>query len=87
MEIFVAGVNRIREIQGLTQEQLSQMIPEGKRGTVSSWLRGRTKFPKERMGDFAIALNVSIEEITHVGREEKKKPTNDGSDGSCLCPN
>lgn len=73
LEIFVAGVNRIRSIKGLTQEQLANKIPGGKRGTVSSWLRGRTRFPKERMADFSTALNIPVEEIIKVGREEQAK--------------
>ena len=71
MEIFVAGVNHIRKIKGLTQEDLADLIPGGKRGTVSSWLRGRTKFPKERVGEFSDALCVSVEDIMQAGRENK----------------
>nr|WP_321399392.1 helix-turn-helix transcriptional regulator [uncultured Desulfobacter sp.] len=71
MEIFVAGINRIRSIKGLSQENLADKIPGGKRGTVSSWLRGRTKLPSDRMDDFSVALCVSMDEIMAAGREAK----------------
>ena len=88
MEIFVAGVNKIRKIQGLTQEQLAEKIPGGKRGTVSSWLRGRTRMADERKIDFSIALGVSIDEIMEVGRKEQSKnvKTDTNGDHCDTCP-
>jgi len=73
LKIFITGVNRIRNINGLTQEHLADKIPGGKRGTISSWLRGRTRMPDHRMADFSKALKIPIEDILQIGREEQEK--------------
>lgn len=72
-KIFAIGANKIRKNKNWSQEFLASKIKNGKRGTVSSWLRGRTKFPEERFEEFANIFNTTVEAIMQIGREEKSK--------------
>lgn len=69
-KIFAVGSRKIAEIKGWTQVDIAAKISGGKQGTVSSWLRGRTKFPVNRMQEFATMFEMSISDILEIGRRE-----------------
>ncbi len=68
-KIFAIGSRKIAEMKGWSQGYIAGQIKNGKQGTVSSWLRGRTKFPPERMQEFANLFQVTEEEVLEIGRK------------------
>ena len=72
-EIFAIGVDQARKNKNWSQKKLASKIMGGNQGTISSWLRGRTKFPEERFEEFASVFNTTIADLLQVGREEQTK--------------
>jgi len=70
LKIFARGVEKARKNKNWSQAKLAAKIKGGNQGTISSWLRGRTKFPEKRMNEFANVFGLTIEEILQIGRDE-----------------
>ena len=76
LEIFAIGVEKARKNKNWSQAKLASKIKGGNQGTISSWLRGRTKFPEKRLSEFAQVFGLTIEEILQIGRDELDEHTN-----------
>lgn len=76
LEIFARGIEKARKNKNWSQAKLASKIKGGNQGTISSWLRGRTKFPEKRLDEFAQVFEMTIEEILQLGRGEPTATTN-----------